>query len=108
MIKKGFDDNSLHGASIILSTKIFTRFPQLCNELGYFITLEEFNKYVRYKSYGIEEHKILLEIQEDISNFNTYTKNAMPVDLESWIASNFPNMLNFTLGYEEDEEDEED
>ncbi len=105
MIKKDFDDNSLHGASIILSTKIFIRFPQLGNELGYFIALEEFNKYVRYTSYGIEEQKILLEIQNDISNFNSYTRNAMPIDLDLWIAANFPNMLNFTLGYEEDEEE---
>ncbi len=107
MIKRSFDDNALHGASLILSNKIFVKYGQLSQQLGYFITLQEFDKYVRYRSYGISEINILKEINNDISDFNVYTKNALPTDLEVWIAANFSNMLNFTLGYEEEEDDEE-
>lgn len=104
---RDFDDSAFHGASLILSNKIFLKYEQLSPEMGYFITLEEFNKYVRYRSYGIEEYKIINEIKNDIIEFNMYTKNALPVDLDIWVSANFSNMLNFTLGYsEEDEEDE--
>lgn len=106
MIKRNFDDNALHGASLILSNKIFLKYEQLSQQLGYFITLQEFNKYVRYRSYGISELNILKEIDNDILAFNVYTKNALPPDLDIWVAANFSNMLNFTLGYDEEDDEE--
>ena len=105
-MNKEFDDNALHGSSLILSNKIFLKYEQISPELGYFITLEEFNKYVRYRSYGISEVNTLKEIKNDIIAFNQYTKNALPIDLDVWVAANFSNMLNFTIGYDEEDDEE--
>lgn len=105
-MNKEFDDNALHGSSLILSNKIFLKYEQISPQLGYFITLEEFNKYVRYRSYGISEVNTLKEIKNDIIAFNQYTKNALPIDLDIWVAANFSNMLNFTIGYDEEDDEE--
>ena len=101
-MERNYDDTLVHGSAIILSKRLIKRFS-LPEELTYFITMGEFNKFFRYITYGIERQKALDEIMEDIKAFNEYTHVALPSDLPVWVSANFNSMIDFTIGQKDDD-----
>lgn len=93
------NNNDIYGASLIISAFLGKKYA-LPESLIHFIAIHEFEKYVRYHRYDIYETDIFSEIMIDISDFNLYTKVALPADLEFWIKANFSHMLGVINGTE--------
>lgn len=89
--------NDIYGASLILSSFLTKRY-ELPEALTHFITLHEFEKFVRYSTYEVSDYDSFTEIMDDICQFNKYTKVAMPADLELWVKANFSHMLGVING----------
>lgn len=92
------NNNDIYGASLILNSFIKKKFPNLTTEMQGFISLLEFDKYYKFKLYGVDNITIMEEIDKDLSDFSLYTKDAISDNLYIWIDVNFSHMAGVIDG----------
>lgn len=97
------ENSDIYGGSLILSRLARNNYPSISNELMYFVAFQEFDKYVRYISYGIARKAIIDEIYSDIEDINSVFRNtSTPDNIKKWITANFSYVYGLILPEEED------
>lgn len=84
------NSNSIYGGSLIVSRLLAKDYSSMGIDIAYFISFQEFDKYVRYISYGIPLGSIVDEICNDIASINShYAHTSIPGNIKRWITANF-------------------
>lgn len=94
-----YTNNDLYGSSLILTYFSKTRFPEIGDELRYFVTQAEFYKFVEGKTAGETDKQLKLSLTIDIRKFTSYTKEPLPDKLVDWLVINYNHMLSVIDGH---------
>lgn len=98
--------NDIYGGSLILSYMLKRDYNDIGDELTYFISFQEFDKYIRYIDYGVPLSKILAEVKADIESLNEYTKSEFDISkVVRWITVNFGSIYLLVSGAEDEDDD---
>lgn len=97
------ENSDIYGGSLILSRLARNSYPSIGNEIMYFVAFQEFDKYVRYISYGIARKAIIDEICHDVEAINSVFKHtSTPANIRKWITANFSYVYGLISSEEED------
>lgn len=87
-----YDKKATYGSSLILREYMQRKFKGLPIDIIYFVSFQEFEKYMRLTGYGIKTTEVINEILDDIRLFSSYQHTDYSAILRNWIIVNFSHM----------------
>jgi len=87
-----YNKKATYGSSLVLKTYMRKKFSYIPEDIIYFVTFQEFEKYMRLSSYGVTTPDIINDIMDDVKTFCLYYQEDYSDDLKNWMSVNFSHM----------------